>query len=59
MPSIIPYFAAISVPANGLPLALLSGAKVQFLETLDAGSEWAVRKALLRGSVPRVLADLS
>ena len=44
---------------DGLPLAFLSGAKVQFLETLDAGSEWAVRKALLRGSVPRVLADLS
>ncbi len=44
---------------DGVPIAFLAGGKVQFVETLDAGSEWAVRKALLRGSVPRALVGFS
>jgi ATP-dependent helicase Lhr and Lhr-like helicase len=44
---------------DGLPIALLDGGEVQFLETLDAGSEWAARKALLRGAVPKVLVGMS
>jgi ATP-dependent Lhr-like helicase len=43
---------------NGLPVALLAGGQVQFLETLDASSEWQARKALLRGAVPTPLLDL-
>jgi ATP-dependent helicase Lhr and Lhr-like helicase len=44
---------------DGLPVALLDGGEVQFLETLDAGSEWAARKALLRGAVPKALVGMS
>ncbi|HEV2546788.1 MAG TPA: DEAD/DEAH box helicase [Stellaceae bacterium] len=44
---------------EGLPLALLAGGEVKFLETVDAGSEWAVRKALLRGSIPKALVGLT
>jgi ATP-dependent Lhr-like helicase len=44
---------------DGVPIAFLAGGKVQFVETLDAGSEWAARKALLRGSVPRTLVGFS
>jgi ATP-dependent helicase Lhr and Lhr-like helicase len=33
---------------DGLPVALLSGGDVQFLESLDAATEWEARKALLR-----------
>jgi ATP-dependent Lhr-like helicase len=43
---------------NGLPVALLSGGEAQFLETLDASSQWQARKALLRGAVPAPLVDL-
>lgn len=32
---------------DGVPIALLAGGEVQFLETLDTGSEWAIQKALL------------
>ena len=35
---------------DGLPLALLAGGEVQFLQTLDTGSEWEARKALLRSA---------
>jgi ATP-dependent Lhr-like helicase len=35
---------------DGLPVALLAGGEVQFLETLDAAAEWEVKKALLRGA---------
>jgi hypothetical protein len=38
---------------------LLAGGQVQFLETLDASSEWQARKALLRGAVPTQLVDLA
>ncbi len=35
---------------DGLPIALFAGGEVQFLETLDPGSEWEARKALLRSA---------
>ncbi len=44
---------------NGLPMAVLSGGEVQFLEKLDPGREWEARKALLRGAVPAPLVDLA
>ena len=44
---------------DGLPIALLAGGQVQFLETLDPGAEWQARKALLRGAVPAPLVDLA
>ena len=34
---------------DGVPIALLAGDEVQFLETLDQSTEWEARKALLRG----------
>jgi ATP-dependent helicase Lhr and Lhr-like helicase len=37
---------------DGMPIALLAAGEVQFLETLDAASEWAAHKALLRGAQP-------
>jgi ATP-dependent Lhr-like helicase len=37
---------------DGVPIALLAAGEVQFLETLDAVSEWAAHKALLRGAQP-------
>jgi ATP-dependent Lhr-like helicase len=44
---------------DGLPVALLAGGQVHFLETLDASSEWQARKALLRGAVPAPLVHLA
>ena len=45
---------------DGLPIAVLSGGEVQFLEKeLDPATEWEARKALLRGSVPAPLVDLA
>jgi len=37
---------------DGLPIAMLGGGEVQFLETLDANEEWQAKKALLRGGMP-------
>ena len=37
---------------DGVPIALLAAGEVQFLETLDAASEWAAHKALLRSAMP-------
>jgi ATP-dependent Lhr-like helicase len=37
---------------DGLPVALLAGGEVQFLETLDPAQEWAARKLLLRSGAP-------
>jgi len=37
---------------DGLPIALLAAGGVQFLETLDAASEWDAHKALLRAALP-------
>ena len=54
------------IPAPGLrrtsrsmPIALFTGGEVQFLETLDPGTQWEVRKALLRGAVPPSLVALA
>ena len=44
---------------NGLPVALLAGGEVRFLETLEASTEWQARKALLRGAAPAPLVDLA
>jgi len=44
---------------DGLPVALLAGGEVHFLETLDPASQWEARKALLRGAVPASLIVLS
>ncbi len=44
---------------NGLPVALLAGGEVQFLQTLPAATEWQARKAVLRGAVPASLVDLA
>ncbi|MBX6369906.1 MAG: ATP-dependent DNA helicase, partial [Rhodospirillales bacterium] len=44
---------------DGIPIALLAGGEVQFLETLDAATEWDARKRLLRSAAPAGLADLS
>jgi ATP-dependent Lhr-like helicase len=44
---------------DGLPVALLAGGEVQFLETLDAAQQWQARKALLRGVAPASLVDLA
>jgi ATP-dependent Lhr-like helicase len=40
--------------SEGVPVAVLVGGQVQFLETLDAGAEWEAHKALLRGAVAAV-----
>ena len=37
---------------DGVPIALFAAGEVQFLETLDAASEWDAHKALLRSAVP-------
>ena len=34
---------------DGIPIALLAGGEVQFLEDLAADDEWQARKALVRG----------
>jgi ATP-dependent Lhr-like helicase len=44
---------------DGLPVAALTGGKIQFLTALDDGSEWEVRKLLLRSPTPTALADLA
>jgi ATP-dependent Lhr-like helicase len=44
---------------DGIPIALLEGGEIRFLETLEAGSKWEARKTLLRSSVPPPLTHLS
>jgi ATP-dependent helicase Lhr and Lhr-like helicase len=44
---------------DGLPVATLAAGKVQYLTTLDAATEWQVRKILLRSATSRQLADLA
>ncbi len=44
---------------KGLPVALLAGGEVDFLEALDAAEQWQARKALLRGALPARLVDLA
>jgi ATP-dependent Lhr-like helicase len=43
---------------DGVPVALLAGGAVQYLEELDKSAEWHAQKALLRGASPRALQDL-
>jgi ATP-dependent Lhr-like helicase len=44
---------------DGIPIALLAGGDVTFLETLEPSVQWETRKALLRGVVPAALVDLA
>jgi ATP-dependent Lhr-like helicase len=37
---------------DGVPVAILQGGLVEFLENLDANEEWQAKKALLRGAAP-------
>ena len=37
---------------DGLPVAVLAGGEVRFLDVLDPGSQWQARKALLRRTTP-------
>ena len=41
---------------DGLPVALLAGGEVQFLEPLEPATEWQARIALLRSAMPTELA---
>jgi ATP-dependent Lhr-like helicase len=43
---------------DGIPLALFAGGLVDFLETLDTGTQWQARKALLRGPSTSLTANL-
>src|ERR1700704_352312 len=40
---------------DGLPVALLAGGEVQFIETLEPASEWQAPIALLRAALPAQL----
>ena len=40
---------------DGVPVALLAGGEVRFLEQLAPPDEWSARNALLRRQVPAVL----
>jgi ATP-dependent helicase Lhr and Lhr-like helicase len=44
---------------DGIPVALLEGGTVRFLETLEPASEWEARTLLLRSAVPAPLVHLS
>ena len=44
---------------DGVPVALLEGGAVRFLETLEPASEWDARTLLLRSAVPAPLVHLS
>jgi ATP-dependent Lhr-like helicase len=44
---------------DGLPVAALAAGEVRFYETLDAATQWQVRKALLRGTTPAVTAEFA
>ena len=43
---------------DGVPVASLTGGEVQFLDDLDAPTQWQARKTLLRSATPALLADL-
>ena len=43
---------------DGVPLALLAGGEVRFLERIEPEAEWAARDALLRRQIPPTLALL-
>ena len=44
---------------DGLPIAVLAGGEVEFLEDVEPARQWEIRKVLLRGAVPAALAALS
>src|SRR5262249_42044148 len=44
---------------DGIPIALLGGGEVTYLETLEPAAQWQARKAVLRGVVPASLVDLA
>jgi ATP-dependent helicase Lhr and Lhr-like helicase len=44
---------------DGVPIAVFSGGKVQFLETLDAAVQWEAQNKLLRSAAPALMADLA
>ena len=44
---------------DGVPIALLAGGEVSFLEALPAEEQWQARNFLLRRQVPATLADLA
>jgi ATP-dependent Lhr-like helicase len=44
---------------DGVPLALLAGGEVSFLETLPPQEQWQAKNLLLRRHVPAALADLA
>jgi ATP-dependent Lhr-like helicase len=44
---------------DGLPLALSSGDKAEFLTALDPAEAWQARKILIKSPVPAALADLA
>jgi ATP-dependent Lhr-like helicase len=44
---------------DGLPIAVVSGGKVQFLVTLEAAEQWEAQNRLLRSAAPALLADLA
>ena len=43
---------------DGVPIALLAGGEVRFLEKLEPKEQWEAQNLLLRRHVPAVLADL-
>ena len=43
---------------DGLPLAVLAGGEVRFLERIESTEEWALRNALLRRQVPAALSEI-
>jgi ATP-dependent Lhr-like helicase len=59
-----PRLAALSgnrlLYRDGVPIAVLAAGHVQFLETLDAATEWQAHKALLRaGPAPSIAPDVA
>jgi ATP-dependent Lhr-like helicase len=44
---------------DGVPVALLSAGKVEFLVTLDAAAQWEAQNKLLRSAAPALMADLA
>ncbi|PWB83153.1 MAG: ATP-dependent DNA helicase, partial [Methylocystaceae bacterium] len=44
---------------DGLPIAALSGGKIEFLTTLDEASRWEAEKRLIRSAARGQLADLA
>jgi ATP-dependent Lhr-like helicase len=44
---------------DGVPIALLAGGEVRFLEQLEPKEQWEAQNLLLRRHVPAILADLA